>query len=144
MANHYLSWGATWGPAYPTREDKVRRFVQVMGEDRGASRASYFRLRRRLEEEGRLLVQVVPPIPLRHTRPPATPSALELDSMGAPPPGQPEPEPRPVDVPAREEFAQPIRGQAPPRAAPARPILDDTVPWEPPETPARPDEDEDE
>ena len=44
-------------PAYPEREDKARRFVELMGSDKGASRATYFRVRKRLEEEGRLVVE---------------------------------------------------------------------------------------
>jgi hypothetical protein len=117
-------------PAYPTREDKARRFVELMAHAKGASRATYFRLRARLEAEGRLAVDVVPPMPLRRTRPPAVPSALELESMEAGLPEGPEEEAHPIDVPGREEFARPVAGQAPPQAPPPRPVLDDTVAWE--------------
>jgi len=126
-------------PAYPTREDKARRVVELLGAAKGASRASYFRLRRRLEEEQRLVVADVVPIGLRHTRPPSAPSLLELESMEASLPAQPEEEPGPLDVSARGQFAQPIRGQALPQTPHRRPILDDTVSWE---TPARPDDEE--
>lgn len=114
-------------PAYPTREDKARRFTELMGTARGASRASYFRLRSRLEQADWLAVRVVAPIPLRRTRPPGIPSLLELDSMdNRPEPIEPE-EVQPLDVSAREPFAQPIRGQIP---TPQRPVLDDLLPWE--------------
>jgi hypothetical protein len=116
-------------PAYPTRKDKARRFVERMNDAKGASRSSYFRIRQQLELEGRLLVEGVPSIPLRRTRPPGTPSQLELDAMGAEPPPQPEEEPRPVDVPAREQFTQPINGHTPTPGAPRRMVLDDTVSW---------------
>lgn len=36
-------------PACPTREDKARRFTQLMGTAEGAPRATFFRLRLRLE-----------------------------------------------------------------------------------------------
>jgi hypothetical protein len=117
-------------PAYPTREDKARRFVESMANTKCASRATYFRLLHRLEVEQRLVVRPVPPIPLRRNRPPATPSLIELDSMAAAPPVAPDDEPHPLDVPAREQFEQPIRGDVS-RDTPPRPVvLDDTVPWE--------------
>jgi hypothetical protein len=117
-------------PAHPTREGKARRFVELMGHAKGASRATYFRLRARLEEEGRLAVDTIPPIRLRRTGPPAVPSAVELEALAAAPPGEPEEEARPLDVPAREEFARPVAGHAPPPAPPPRPALDDAVAWE--------------
>jgi hypothetical protein len=127
-------------PAYPTREDKARRFTEVMGKGKGASRATYFRIRRRLQEEQRLAVESVPPIRLRRTRPPGTPSLLELESLEVPQPPADE-EPAPVDVPAREQFTQPIRGTGPaPQATPARVVLDDGLPWE---SPAQQDEEGD-
>jgi hypothetical protein len=125
-------------PAYPTRKDKARRFVEQMGSVKGASRATYFRLRKRLEDEGRLAVQVVPPITLVRTRPPSTPSVAELDSLDAVPPVKPEEESTPLDVPAREAFAQPIRGATPGQSPPPRYTTDDSLSWE-----ARPQEDED-
>ncbi len=73
-------------PAYPTREAKAEAFVELMAGGKGASRPSYFRLRRRLEGEGRLAVEAAPPIRLHRTRPPAAPSLLELEAMGAAPP----------------------------------------------------------
>ena len=117
-------------PAYPTREDKARRFVELLGEGKGASRASYFRLRRRLEDAQQLVVEAVPPIPLRRTRPPGTPSLLELDAQEVPFPAQAEEETYPLDVPAREQFARPIRGDGAARTTPNRPALDDSVSWE--------------
>jgi hypothetical protein len=70
--------------AYPTREDKARRFLELMDGEEGASRASYYRLRRRLADEERLVVQTLAPIPLRRRKRPATPSRLELNAMEAP------------------------------------------------------------
>jgi hypothetical protein len=127
-------------PAYPTREDKGRRFVELVGKAKGASRRSYFRLRKRLEVEGRLRVETVPPIPLRRTRPPGVPSLLELEAMEADPARQSEEEPAPLDLPAREQFAQPVRGQAPPHEPAPRPALDDSLPWE--DLPRQDDEDD--
>ena len=124
--------------ACPTREDKARRFLEILGNAKGASRASYFRLRRRMEEGQCLVPQVVPTIPLRRTSPPAIPSLLELESRETQP-TQPEEEAQPLDVPAREEFVQPIRGGVVlPTAAP-RPVLDDALPWE---RPANPEDEE--
>jgi hypothetical protein len=117
---------------FPTREDKARAFEEMMGDARGASRATYFRLRTRLEEEDRLIAQTVSPMRLRRTRAPGTPSLLELDAMGAALPEEIGDEPQALDVPAREEFTQPIRGNAPPQPPPVRIILDDTMPWERP------------
>lgn len=124
-------------PAFPTREDKARHFVELLGNAKGASRASYFRLRRLLEEGQTLVPEVVPPIPIRRTRPPTTPSLVELESMAA---GQILPEPEepsgPLDVPSpREQFAEPIRGTPPPPAGPRPMILDDRLSWEGPEEP---------
>src|SRR5262249_34165241 len=116
--------------AYPTREDKARRFVELLGEARGASRASYFRLLSFLEKQGRLAVIDVPSITLWRRRPPGVPSLLELDAMAAPLPGEPEEEPRAVDLPAREGLARPISGQAPAQPSRARIVLDDSLPWE--------------
>jgi hypothetical protein len=117
-------------PAYPTRQDRARRFTELMGAAKPNSRATYFRLVGRLEEEGRLVVETVPPILLRLTRPPGTPSLLELESLEASRLYQPEEEPRPLDLPEREQFAQPVRGQAPPEPPPQPVVLDDSVAWE--------------
>jgi len=119
-------------PAYPTREDKARRFLELLGDVKGASRASYFRLRRRLEEGQCLIPQVDPTIQLRRTAPPGTPSLMELESRETARPIQPEEEPRPLDVPAREQFAQPIRGDVAPPSDHPRQILDDALSWEKP------------
>jgi len=76
-------------PAYPTREDKARRFVELMGKEKGASRASYFRIRRRLESEGKLPVEVVPSIRL-FQRKPSTPTRIEVEALAeSPPPRKP-------------------------------------------------------
>jgi hypothetical protein len=117
-------------PAHPTREDKARRFKELMGDARGASRGSYFRMRSRLEQAGRLEVEAVAPIPLRRRRPPATPSRMELDSIEATVPAPPEQEEPAADVPARAAFAQPVRGPESPPASPSRMLLDDRLPWE--------------
>jgi len=129
--------------AYPTREDKARRFKELMGTARGASRASYFRFRKRLEGEGGLVVEPAPLIPLRRTRPPGVPPLAELDSMATPPPARPEEDRRPPDAPGREAFSEPIRGGgAAPPAPPPRIRLDDSLPWEQPR--GRDDDDEEE
>jgi hypothetical protein len=101
-------------PAYPTREDKARRFAEVLGKgSKGASRATYFRLRKRLDDEGRLVAEAVPSIRLRSKKRPSPPSLEELDSLGTPTPGEPEGETAPVDLPAgRDQSTQPTRGQA--------------------------------
>lgn len=117
----------------PAREDKARRFVELMGVAKGASRATYFRLHKRLEQEGRLLVEVVPPIPLRRTRPPGVPTDLELDALAAPAPAPPEEPAGPLDVPAREAFAQPVIGNT--TQPPPVPVVDDRLPWEDRPTP---------
>src|SRR5205814_670506 len=117
--------------ACPSREAKAARFCDLMQDAPGASRSTYFRLRKRLAEQGRLTFDVVPPITLGRTSPPGPPSDLELQSAAAMtglPPGGSREEARPVDVPAREAFAQPVRGPAPP-GRPARPV-DDSLPWE--------------
>jgi len=119
-------------PAYPTREDKARRFVEMLGNTKGASRATYFRLWRRLEDAQQLAVETVPPIPLRRTRPPGVPSVLELESLEAPLAARAEEDTQPLDVPARERFAQPIQGNAAQQTSPLRPVLDDSVAFETP------------
>lgn len=73
-------------PAYPTRKDKERRFNELMGNERGASRASYFRIRARLEERGALTVEPMPTIPLFRRTPPGTPGPVELAAMAESPP----------------------------------------------------------
>jgi hypothetical protein len=136
-------------PTCPTREDKADRFVASMAGTKGASRATYFRLHRRLVDNDQMAIRVVSPITLRRTRPPGQPSQLELDSMAAGFPPPPDEDAPPVDVPARAEFVQPVRGApqpptaTPPGAAARRSPLaaDETVAWEPPE--AAPEENED-
>jgi hypothetical protein len=124
--------------AYPTREDKARRFVEVLGTSKGASRASYFRLRRRLEENGQLTVEAVGPIRLRRSRPPGTPSQAEVDGMGMEVPAPQPEDDAPVDLPAHDAFAAPIRGQgaatgpAPLAAGGGIGFTDDTVAGERP------------
>jgi hypothetical protein len=119
--------------AIPTREDKARAYTRTMtaADLKGASRAAYFRLRSRLEDEGRLIVYAVPPIPLGHRRPPATPSIAELDAIegGAGPEAVPD-EPIVLDVPARQVFAEPIRGAVLPAPPPRPLVIDDALPWE--------------
>ena len=114
----------------PTREDKARRFEEVMGGEKGKSRPTYFRLRKRLEEQNRLVPETVPRTQLSRNRPPSVPSIMELDAMGGPAPVAPEPEPTQLDVPLRDNFAQPVRGDET-RRPPATPApLDDNVAWE--------------
>jgi len=120
-------------PAFPDRQDKARRFGELMADAKGASRATYFRLRKRLEAEKRLVVQIVPSICLRRTRRPGIPTQLELDAMQEQQPEVGEEESRLLDVPARDTFARPIRGEGGALTIPQRPVLDDTVSWERPE-----------
>jgi hypothetical protein len=129
-------------PAYPSREAKAARFEDLLAGARGASRATYFRLRRRLEADGRLAVTTIAAIPLRRTRPPAPPTELELDALAAGPPPEAEEPAHPIDVPVREEFVEPVRGQ-PPQPPPApRVTLTDRLPWEGPEEPEEPEDGE--
>jgi hypothetical protein len=89
-------------PAYPTREDKASRFAEQMAGTKGASRATYFRLRKHLEEEGRLEVRAVPPIALGQKERPAAPSLADLDAMMTAPPTEADDDDeavQPVDVP---------------------------------------------
>jgi hypothetical protein len=123
-------------PACPSRDAKAARFVEMMGGAKGASRATYFRLRQRLAADGRLEVTGVPPIPLRRTRPPGPLTLLELDSLAA---GTPLPEeaPESLDIPRREDFARPITGTggdaSRPPAGPSPFRVDDRRGWEEPE-----------
>jgi hypothetical protein len=117
-------------PAYPTRKDKARCFVELMGKAKGASRASYYRLLARLEQQDVLVPRTVPSIRLSQTRPPGTSSSVELEAMEAPSPDAPEEEPQNIDVPVREQFTQPIRGQGTPQTSSSRAALDDSVAWE--------------
>lgn len=117
-------------PTYPTREAKAQRFVELTG----ASRVTYFRMRRRLEEEQRLTPTIVSPIPLRRTKAPGKPSLLELESIEAPRTDLPE-EIGPLDIPMREQFAEPVRSSTASAVPSApRPFTDDadTLAWEKP------------
>jgi hypothetical protein len=118
-------------PAHPTAEDKARRFAELMAGEKGASRASYFRVRKRLQEEGRLGFEVVENVRLRRTKPPGKPTLAELESLEA---GQEPPEPSAVtaDAPARENFGRPVRGEPAAAPPPLRVRLDDTLGWERP------------
>jgi hypothetical protein len=116
-------------PAYPTPPDRVRRFGELVGESGSGSRASYYRVRKKLQAEGRLTFDPAPRIPLRHTRPPEPAGAAALEVLATPPPPPREPEPAGSRPSAREAFANPNRNQAR-AAAPAAPQLDDTLPFE--------------
>jgi hypothetical protein len=126
-------------PACPTREDRARRFVEQLAGCKGASRNSYFRLRKRLEKEGKLSVtDSVGPIPLRHTCRPGVPGEVELESLEARAVEAEEPAVA-ASVSAREAFARPVQGQ--PEPGTRRPAaLDDLLPWESPEDPEEGDE----
>jgi hypothetical protein len=69
---------------------------------------------------------------------PSVPTIAELELVEAGPPAEPVQEPRPLDVPAREQFTQPVRATAPAKTASPRPLLEDSPPWE-----ARPGQEED-
>src|SRR5262249_54326397 len=93
-------------PAHPTSEDKVRRFTELTG----LSRPTYFRLRNKLDKEGRLHPEVVAPMYLRVKKPPPVPTIAELDAVAANPPTPTEDEPTtPLDLPAHDQFVQPVR-----------------------------------
>jgi hypothetical protein len=121
--------------AYPTREARALRFIALMGQAKGASRASYFRLRKRLEESGRLVVEASPSIRLRRRHRPATPSLAELEAMVDRPAPPPEDEPL-ADLPAHDAFMQPIRGTTPVQSPTGvgHVVIDDTMAWESPAT----------
>jgi hypothetical protein len=123
-------------PAFPTQEDKARRYAEIMGGATGVSRASYFRICKRLRDSSQLTFETCPSIRLQHRRPPGTPSQTELDAMEAssPPPTDDTP---PADLPASDAFQQPIRGQGPSQTQISPFRVDDTVLGEDP-----PNEDE--
>jgi hypothetical protein len=126
-------------PNYPARKDKEARFLALITGEKGASHASYHRIRTRLEQSGRLVVEPLPPMRLRRSRPPGRPSVAELDSLASEGPPQTEEPDGPADLPAHDAFARPIRGEGVAPAVPHRPVLDDTLPWE-----RRPEDDGDE
>jgi hypothetical protein len=120
-------------PAHPTREDKAMAFRERLAGEKRSSERTYYRIRKRLEEDGRLVVQTVPPIRLTRLSRPATPTLLELDAMAAPPPPEPEPEPGPADLPAGTPAPDTRRAdfERPPRPQPRPPQLPgDTLAWE--------------
>ena len=139
--------------AYPTRADKARRYGELMGQvpnnkdgskddGDGGSRPTYHRILKRLREQDRLLPDTVGRIQLARNRPPSTPTIAECDDMAAAPPPPPEPEPTQLDVPLRDSFAQPVRGDDT-RRTPAPPApLDDNVSWEGRPTPDQDDGEE--
>jgi hypothetical protein len=114
-------------PAYPTRRDKERRFVEIMAGRKGGSRANYQLHLRRLKKTEQLEVDPAAPIPVRGKRPP---NLAGIDDS---------PEP-PTDLPARDSFVRPIAGPGgqPSRQGQPRAQLDDSLPWD------RPPSDDDE
>jgi hypothetical protein len=127
-------------PAYSSSEAKVARFQAVLQKDPGASRATYYRLRRKLKERGQLVYHAEPPIPLRRTRPPRELSPAENDLARPGTVEELQTDTTPVDVPRREGFAEPIRGSSQQQPVPRR-GLDDTLPGEPPEPEVEDDDD---
>jgi hypothetical protein len=120
-----------------TFDEKVAKYLTRM---KSGSRATYARARKQLEESGRLEVAIVPRVDLSKNKRPGKLSVDELDDMTRrvnDPNDQQQPvEERPLDLPAgvtREAFAAPITGTAAAPAAPTRPTLDDTLPWEQPD-----------
>jgi hypothetical protein len=105
-----------------------------MAGEKGASRASYFRVRQRLQIEGKLGFEVVENVRLRRTKPSGKPTLAELEAGKEPP----EPSAVTADAPARENFGRPVRGEPAAAPPPPRVRLDDTLGWE------RPPEDEEE
>ena len=75
--------------SFTVDRDRVLQFADAIGEDNPvfrdaeAARSTYFRLRKRLAEQGRLTFEVAEPITLRRNRPPGAPSELELRSAAA-------------------------------------------------------------
>ncbi len=127
---------------YTNRESKADRYVELMAGGRGASRATYFRLRRRLEQDGLLTVNMTPPIPLRRTRPPDPLTDLELESLATGPlPAAEEPATH-LDLPARAEFARPIQGLPSGNMPAASIVLDDRTTWEGSEEAEAPEDEE--
>jgi hypothetical protein len=121
-------------PTLTSREARAERFQELMqGQKGGASRAAYFRIRKRLEQQGRLNLPAEPPIRLTLNKPPTVPTEAELRAMNDSPPVE-EPEPQAeaaeaidVPTPTREAFTAPIRGQAAPQQPPRG---NDRLPWE--------------
>lgn len=116
---------------YAPGDDKAAAFEERMGSARGRSRASYYRIRKRLEDAGTLVAKnAVSRIPLVRTTPPGDPSDLELEAAAQPPPLPPVQVDKRLDLPAHERFRQPINGTVanPGRQHPS--ILDDRLPWE--------------
>jgi hypothetical protein len=58
---------------YKTKEAKFERFKELMGDARGSSRATFFRLCGKLQKAGRLNRSPIAPILLGQTRPPEGP-----------------------------------------------------------------------
>jgi hypothetical protein len=114
-------------PAYPTRGDKERRFIEIMAGRKGGSRANYHIILRRLRKSNRLEPETVDPILVRGKRPPI-PLGLEAPCQQA------------ADLPQRDGFSRPVTGQTrETNAQPQRRLSDDTVGGEQP-----PSADEDE
>lgn len=126
---------------FVTREAKAMQFVSRVGTLRGASRATYFRIRKRLDDAGQLQPQIVSRIPLLRTTRTERPSLLELESDTITDLRQrnhPEEPAEALDLPAREQFTQPIggasqNGRNPDLQQTPRMILDDRTAWEGPD-----------
>lgn len=112
---------------YPDVRSRERRFVEMMAGREGGSRASYYRLKRELKErkylentlQRRVLVQGKPPEDTVEA------SVCEgLDQL----PRLRAASNRPLDLPARTAFQQPIRGDQ--IETPTKTVLDDLLPWE--------------
>jgi hypothetical protein len=109
-------------PAYPTRNDKERRFRELMAGTKGASRSNYHLILSRLCKSGRLNSdQTVASFPVRGRRPRR-------------PDGQEDTMPPAADLPIREAFVRPITGEQPGQTRPANVRADDTLGWERPQT----------
>jgi hypothetical protein len=111
-------------PSCPRRQDKERRFAEIMAGRKGGSRANYDIILKRLRKKGSLRPEIVGTIPVRGKRPPANVG----DEKAREPP---------ADLPAREGFARPISGQSGRQERPPRVGADDSVGFE------RPMEDDD-
>jgi hypothetical protein len=113
-------------PAHPTRQDKERRFAEIMAGQKGGSRANHHLILKRLRKSGRLEAEggSAPVVQVRGKRPPSL-AGLAGESE------------RPADIPVREAFARPASGGGNTpndQGRPRRDEADDSVAWErPPE-----------
>jgi hypothetical protein len=106
-------------PSHPTREDKARKFSEIMAGRKGSSRANYHNILARLRKSKRLDLEAAPVVQVRGKKP----IIGGHEEMPAPP----------ADIPQRDMFARPITGQTGQTAGQGqthRAEADDTLAWE--------------